>query len=68
MDVIAAYDNSSGAIGYSVYTYAADMYYGGDSVKFIEVDGVAPSKNTMASGEYPLTAMNYAVFDGGGGG
>ncbi len=62
MDVIAAYDNAKYSIGYSVYTYAADMYYGASSVKFIAVDGVAPSKQTMASGEYPLTGLNYAVF------
>ncbi len=62
MDVIAINDNALGAIGYSVYAYAADMYGNGDEIKFIQVDGVAPSKTTFASGEYPLLGKNYAVF------
>jgi len=62
MDVIAVNDNAFGAIGYSVYAYAADMYGNGDEIKFIAVDGVAPDKQTMATGEYPLLGENYAVF------
>ena len=62
MDVIAVNDNAAGAIGYSVYAYAADMYGNGDEIKFIQVDGVAPGKQTMASGEYPLLGENYAIF------
>ena len=62
MDVIAVNDHASRSIGYSVYAYAADMYEGGDRIKFLAVDGVAPSKETMASGEYPLISENYAVF------
>ena len=62
MDVVAINDNAAGAIGYSVYAYAADMYGNGNEIKFIRVDGVAPDKQTMASGEYPLLGENYAVF------
>ncbi len=62
MDVVAVNDNAAGAIGYSVYAYAADMYGNGDEIKFIQVDGVAPDKNTMAAGEYPLLGKNYAIF------
>lgn len=62
MDVIAVNDNAAGAIGYSVYAYAADMYGSGDEIKFIAVDGVAPDKQTMAAGAYPLLGNNYAVF------
>lgn len=62
MDVIAVNDNASGAIGYSVYAYAADMYGNGNEIKFIQVDGVAPSKQTFADGSYPLMGYNYAVF------
>ena len=64
MDVVAVNDNALGAIGYSVYAYAADMYGNGNEIKFIHVDGVAPDKQTMASGEYPLLGKNYAVFRG----
>lgn len=63
MDVVAINDNARGAIGYSVYAYAADMYGNGDEIKFIQVDGVAPSKATMATGEYPLLGQNFAIFN-----
>ena len=62
MDVIAPNDGSLGSIGYSVYAYAADMYGTGDNIKFIKVDGAAPTKETIISGEYPLGSYNYAIF------
>ena len=62
MDVIAPNDGAMGSIGYSVYAYAADMYGTGDNIKFIKVDGVAPTKETIISGEYPLSSYNYAIF------
>ncbi len=62
MDVIAPNDGSLGSIGYSVYAYAADMYGIGDNIKFIKVDGAAPTKETIISGEYPLSSYNYAIF------
>lgn len=63
MDSIAVNDHAENAIGYSVYMYAADMYGNGNEIKFIQVDGVAPTKNTMADGTYPLLGLNYAVFN-----
>lgn len=62
LDVLSTNDNAVNSIGYSVYAYAADMYGDGDDIKFISVDGVQPSKQTMATGEYPLMGTNYAVF------
>ena len=62
MDVIAPNDGSLGSIGYSVYAYAADMYGTGDNIEFIKVDGAAPTKETIISGEYPLSSYNYAIF------
>ena len=62
MDAIAVNDNASNAIGYSVYAYAADMYQNSDLVKFVKVDGVAPDRSTIASGEYPLLGYNYAMY------
>ena len=62
MDVIAPNDGSLGSIGYSVYAYAADMYGTGDNIKFIKVDGAAPTKETIIFGEYPLSSYNYAIF------
>ncbi len=39
------------------------MYGNGDEIKFIKVDGVEPTKATMASREYPLLNYNYAIYD-----
>lgn len=63
MDAVATYNNAENAIGYSVYAYAADMYGNGNEIKFIKVDGVEPTKATMASNEYPLLNYNYAIYD-----
>ena len=63
MDAVAYYDNAENAIGYSVYAYAADMYGNGNEIKFIHVDGVEPTKETMADGTYPLLSYNYIVFN-----
>ena len=61
MDKIALYDNSVNAIGYSVYSYAAQMYANDNQVKFIAVDGVAPTKETMADDSYPLCSCTYIM-------
>ncbi len=62
MDAVAVYDNASGAIGYSVYSYAAQMYENSDDVKFIAVDGVKPSRETMADSTYPLLSDSYIIY------
>lgn len=62
MDAVAVYDNSAGAIGYSVYSYAAQMYANANKVKFIAVDGIAPSKATMADESYPLLSCTYIIY------
>lgn len=62
MDAVATYDNSAGAIGYSVYSYAAQMYANANKVKFIAIDGVKPSKATMADESYPLLSNTYIIY------
>jgi len=62
MDAVAVYDNSSQAIGYSVYSYAAQMYENSSSVKFIAVDGVRPSRESMADDTYPLLSNTYIMY------
>ncbi|NPV91946.1 MAG: hypothetical protein HPY50_14365 [Firmicutes bacterium] len=61
IDSIAKYDNSSGALGYSVYYYARTMYNKG-TIKFLTIDGVAPDNKSISSGSYPFTSAYYAVF------
>ena len=61
VDEVASYRNSASAIGYSVYYYVTEMYLR-EGVKLLAIDGVAPSNETIASGEYPYTQYNYAVI------
>ncbi|MBE6590993.1 MAG: hypothetical protein E7646_03045 [Ruminococcaceae bacterium] len=61
IDVVADNDNGINSIGYSVYSYAADMYENVEAVKFVKVDGVEPSRQTMYDDSYPLLGYNYVV-------
>lgn len=61
IEVIAAYDNSDQAIGYSVYYYANSMY-SKDTVKFVHVDGVEPNNENISGDKYPFTSAYYAVL------
>ncbi len=61
IDAVADYDNAASSLGYSVFYYATDMYLS-NQVKLLEVDGVKPTKETIAAGEYPLGSYYYAVM------
>lgn len=61
MEVVKSYDNTANAIGYSVYYYANDMEMA-SGLKIISVDGVAPSAETIRSGEYPHRNAYYCVI------
>ncbi len=54
------YDNSSNAIGYSVYYYASAMFDQPD-LKFLKIDGTAPSEESIGSGAYPFVNEFYCV-------
>lgn len=62
LDAIVENDNGINSIGYSVYSYAAEMYAQQGDIKFISVDGVKPSIESMADGEYPLLSCTYFMF------
>lgn len=63
VEVLASYDNAVNSIGYSVYSYAANMYVDAGKIKFIRVNGIAPTEETMGDMTYPLLNYNYAVYD-----
>ena len=61
IEVIASYDNSDRAIGYSVYYFANSMY-NKETIKFVKVDGIEPNNETIKSEKYPYTSAYYAVM------
>ena len=61
IDVVASYQNSKAALGYSIYLYAKDQYVK-DSIKFLSIDGVYPTDDSIADGSYPLSKIVYAIY------
>jgi len=61
VDSIASYSNSKSAIGYSIYLYAKEQYVK-DNVKFLSINGVYPTDDTIADGTYPLSKIVYAIY------
>ncbi len=61
IDAVATFRPESGALGYSYYYFATDMWQR-DEVKLLAVDGVIPSPDHFTSGAYPFTTHYYAVF------
>ncbi|MDF2521364.1 MAG: ABC-type phosphate transport system, periplasmic component [Clostridia bacterium] len=61
IEVVAAYDNSDKALGYSVYYYANSMY-NKETIKFVKVNGVEPNNENIKSDKYPFTSAYYAVL------
>jgi phosphate transport system substrate-binding protein len=59
-EVVAGYKNYKNSLGYSFLYYIRDMA-GQNKVKFLAIDGVAPTIETIASGEYPFINAFYAV-------
>ena len=57
---IAAYDNRDSALGYSMFFYVTQMF-GKENLRLLAVDGVEPSRESIASGAYPLVTGYYAV-------
>lgn len=59
-DIIKEVSSNTGSIGYSYYYYMEKNKTSND-VKMIAVNGVSPSKKTIASAKYPLTTYTYAI-------
>ena len=62
LDSISVYDNAVNAIGYTVYTYAVNMYENYDDIKTLKIDGIEISDETLADGSYPLLSVTYCMF------
>jgi len=61
MEAVKSYDNSPGAIGYSVYYYAEEMKMA-RGLKLLQLEGVAPNPETIRSETYPLVNPKYVVI------
>lgn len=61
MEAVRSYDNSPGAIGYSVYYYAHDMEMA-QGLKILSVDGVAPTAGSIRDESYPFRNPYYVVM------
>lgn len=63
LETIAKYDESEGAIGYTVYYYLTKMEAETlETTKIFSFNGVKPDNDTIASGEYSLSNEFYVVI------
>ena len=58
--VAKGYDNGKSSIDNSIYLYVKEQYVK-DNIKFLSIDGIYPSDDTIADGTYPLSKIVYAV-------
>lgn len=61
IDTLASYNNASNALGYSVYFYANYMY-SKPGLKFMKINGIMPTNETIQKGEYPYVNDFYVVI------
>ena len=61
IEMLSSFDGSAPAIGYSVYYYVSEMNQD-PNLKLLQVDGVAPTNETLADGSYPLINDFYVVI------
>jgi phosphate transport system substrate-binding protein len=52
IESVASFNNTGAAIGFSVFYYAQNMNPN-DGLKFLAIDGVAPTRDTIRDGSYP---------------
>ena len=57
---VAGYRNHKNAIGFSFRFYSTEMVEN-DQIRLLALNGVAPTKETIRSGEYPISSNFYAI-------
>ena len=63
IDQVSDYKNYNNAIGYTFRYYSTEMTEN-NKIRLLSVNGVEPTKETIRSGEYPITNELYAVTAG----
>ena len=61
IEMLASYNNSGNALGYSVFYYAKKMYTV-PGLELLSVDGVMPSDETIGDRKYPFLNEYYLVI------
>ena len=61
--MVSEYKNYDNAIGYSFLFYATEMV-NDNEIKLLELDGIAPTRESVADGSYPYASEFYAVTAG----
>jgi phosphate transport system substrate-binding protein len=61
VDAVAYYENAADAIGYSYYYYTRNMW-GDGQIRYMKIDGVTPSEESIADGSYPYASTTYMVL------
>lgn len=57
---VASYKNAKNSIGYSFMYYSTEMIRN-NQIKYIGIDGVKPTPETVRNKSYPFTVPVYAV-------
>ena len=57
---VAGYRNHKNALGFSFRFYSREMVEN-EQIKLLSLNGVAPTKDTIRSGEYPISSNFFAV-------
>lgn len=60
IEQVATYRNFDGALGFTFRFYANEMV-GNNQIRLLALNGVAPTKDTIRDGSYPIASYFYAV-------
>lgn len=60
IDVVAEYQNTQGAIGYTFRYYATQMN-SDKGIKLLAINGIYPSESSIRNGSYPYSTDVYMV-------
>lgn len=59
---LASYDNGPAAIGFSVFSYVAEMNSDNTDIKMIAVDGIPADRENIKNDSYPLLSSTYFMY------
>ncbi|MDT8858660.1 substrate-binding domain-containing protein [Alkalihalobacillus sp. MEB130] len=60
---VSSYKNYKNALGYTFRFFATEMVQNGD-IRYLEIEGVYPDKETIRNDTYPLASEFYAITAG----